>query len=151
MEPVRLFPFCGEVCIPMTAAEAATEDLSIQERRKVCTEHLLKVGTRIRSIRTQRVTASEPDISEVCSVYSMCIVTTCMSLLVLAPGSATPKKLPLIFNVITSSLPPGCDSQCQGMLLQRCLDKQIAGSLTLLIQTWWHGPIHCCLPADVLE
>lgn len=43
------------------------------------------------------------------------------------------------------------DSWCQGTLLQRCLDKHIVASLTLLIQTWRHGPIHCCLPTEVLD
>lgn len=37
-----------------------------------------------------------------------------------------------------------------GKALQLCLKKQIAGMVTLLIQTRWHGPIHLCLLFDVL-
>lgn len=35
--------------------------------------------------------------------------------------------------------------------LQQCLKKQIAGTVTLLIWTRWHEPIHLCLLFDVLE
>lgn len=38
-----------------------------------------------------------------------------------------------------------------GNALQRCLEKQIAGRVTLLIRTRWHRPIHLCLLFDVWE
>lgn len=47
--------------------------------------------------------------------------------------------------------PAGPRVPMSGNTLQRCLEKQIAGIVTLLIQTRWHGPIHLCLLFDVLE
>lgn len=72
-----------------------------------------------------------------------------------APGStrAKPpqkKPIPNIYDS-TSKRPAGPWFPMSGNALRRCLEKQIAGAVTLLIRTRWHGPIHLCLLFDVLE
>lgn len=150
MEPGRLLPFC----IPMAATKAAIQEIYWSRNEGRCARNYLqKIRTRIRIIRSECVLASEPGISEECSVCVQCALSqrVCL-LLVLAPGSTAPKKLPLIFNAITSSLLPGLRFPASGNASAVVLrQKQIADRLTLLIQAWWRGPIHCCLLADVLE
>lgn len=85
-------------------------------------------------------------------IYTMpCQDLCCISLSRRAPGSAShpQKKLSLVLYLWLDIKPPaGPWFPMSGNALQRCLGKQIAGTVTLLMRTW---PIHLCPLFDVLE
>ncbi len=90
-----------------------------------------------------RVTVGSPS--------TACFVGACTSL-ASQPGSAPhPQKSYPRYLWLDIKRPAGPWFPMSGNTLQRRLEKQIAGAVTLLIRTRWHGPIHLCLLFDVLE